>query len=224
MRHSRVLAVMASTVLLVLPAVTMAESVLPVGPFRSVTLRNGGHVVLRHGTEQRVTLLDGSEHCTNAATLDGDRLVIDRHQSGCPKGHKIQVEILSPDIEEIRVSDGGIIQIRGDFPRKAELQVAVEQGGTIDLRTMEVDRVTAAVKQGGRILTRPQETLVATVAHGGAITYWGNPRVTSSTMKGGVVSKGAADDADHPLIELDGGRPAVPAVPSRPRARVRARI
>jgi hypothetical protein len=213
-----------SALLLVVPAATMADSVVRLGPFRSVTLRNGGHVILRHASDQRVTLRDGADECTSATIVDGDRLVIDHAHRRCPRGQRPVVEILSPDVDGLRVMDGGTIQTRGEFPRKAELRVAVEQGGLIDLRSMRVDRVTAAVDQGGRILTRPQETLVASVAHGGAVTYWGSPRVTSSTTMGGVVARGAADVADRPLLDMDPATPAVPAVPPRRATRVRARI
>jgi hypothetical protein len=201
-----------------MPAPALAQTVVPLPPFRSVTLRNGGEVILRHASTHRVTLLKGSTECSGVTIGDGGRLVIDRRRSKCPKGYELLVEVLAPEITEIEVMDGGSIQTRGSFPRQPELGAAVGQGGTIDLRSMTVDYVAAAVNQGGRILTKPQKALAASIAHGGGITYWGNPQVTSSIEKGGVVAKGTAADADKPLMELN---PSVPAVPPVPPIRVR---
>jgi hypothetical protein len=215
------LAVISLAVLgLAIPAAVMAQTVVQLAPFTSVTLRNGGHVVLRHGPAQRVTLLKGSSAYTKATIAAGDRLVIDS-QGNCPRGYELTVEVVTPEVADIRVMDGGTIQTRGGFPRQAELEVAVGDGGMIDLRSMTVDYVAAAVKSGGRILTKPEKALIARISQGGAITYWGNPRVTSSVDHGGVVVKGAAADADKPLLELD---PAPPAVPPVPPARARGTL
>ena len=204
--------------LLLLPAAGMAQTVIPLGSFRSVTLRSGGEVIVRYAPTQRVTLLEGTGEYTNAVIVDGDRLVIDRCPDRCPEGYQLAVEILTPKIDEIRVQDGGTIRTSGRFPRQAELRAAVASGGTIDVRSMAAGRVTAAIRDGGRILARPEKTLLAKVAHGGAVVYWGTPHdVTSSIEKGGVVAKGAAADADRPLHELGPEITAVPAVPPVPR-------
>lgn len=227
MRHSYPLSrtlkaiLVTSTVLLVMPGRGVAGDVLPLGPFRSVTLRNGGEVILRHSSSQRVTLLKGTADYTSATIVEGDQLVIDRCSGPCPKGYRLAVEILAPNIDDVMVMDGGTIQTRGNFPHQAELRVAVESGGTIDLRSMSVDRVTAAVREGGRILTKPQETLVAKVTHGGVVTYWGTHHVTSTVEDGGVVSRGAPADADKPLDKFGPASPVVPPVPPLPPTRVR---
>ena len=201
-----------------LPAPVAAQTVIPLAPFKSVTLRNGGKVIVRHASTQRVTLLKGSTKCTGVTVADGGRLVIDQCQGGCPRGYRLQVEVLTPDISEVMVENGGTIQSRGSFPRQAELEVAVHDGGTLDLRSMTVDLVSAAVHDGGRILTKPKRTLVANIAQGGAITYWGSPRVSSSVKHGGVVARGTASDADKSLEEFD---PAVPALPPLPPSPIR---
>jgi hypothetical protein len=48
----------------------------------------------------------------------------------------------------------------------------------------------------------PRGSLFARVTQGGAIIYWGNPRVQSSVQHGGVVDKGSADELNVPLAEL----------------------
>lgn len=215
-------ALIRACLLLGVPAAALAQVVVPVGAFRSVTLRNGGVVILRHAPTQRVRLLKGAEAYTRATIVEGDRLVIDRF-APCPRGLEPTVEVSAPALEGITVMDGGVIQSSGRFPRQAELLVAVESGGMIDLRSMAVGRVTAAVNQGGRIYARPEETLDAKIAQGGAVTYWGNPRVTSSIKHGGVVERGAAADADRPLVEMGPQVPELPAPPALPAPRSKAR-
>ena len=154
-----------------LPGPVPAETLVSVAPFRSVTLRGGGHVILRHGPTHRVTILEGSTSHTSAAIADGDRLVIDRCQTKCPRGYTMTVEVQTPDIADIRVNDGGVIQSRGSFPERGALRVMVESGGMIDLRSMTIDSVAAEVLQGGRIFIDPDKFLVARIEQGGAVTY-----------------------------------------------------
>jgi len=212
---SRTCLVAAAVLGLTLPTVILAQTDIPVGRFKSVTLRNGGRVVIRHGIDQKVTLLKGSTSHTGVTTAVGARLVIDRCGSGCPDDHDLVVEVFTPELVELMVLDGGLIQTRGSFPRQSGLEAAVRHGGMIDFRSMRVDDVNAAVEQGGRIYGKPQRTLVASVAQGGNITYWGDPRVTSSIDKGGVIARGANADADK--VHLDhadpGMEPPVPPVP-----------
>src|SRR5262245_59177732 len=80
---------------LTLPARVMAQTSIPVAPFKSVTLRNGGRVVVRHGSEQKVTLLAGSTSHTVVTVAEGNRLVIDRCGKGCPDDHELVVEVIT---------------------------------------------------------------------------------------------------------------------------------
>jgi hypothetical protein len=210
-----------------LPRQVLAETVVPVAAFRSVTLRGGGHVILRHAPKHRVTILEGSTSHTSAAIADGDRLVIDRCQTKCPRGYKMTVEVLTPDIADVRVNDGGVIQTIGSFPDRGALRVMVDSGGLIDLRSMTIDSVAAAIRQGGRIFVDPGKSLVARIEQGGAVTYWGDPRVNSSIDHGGVVVKGDPADFDKPVEELGpavASPPPVPPVPPVPPTRVRGTL
>ena len=217
----RAAAVPAALLGVAMTAPIAAETVLPVPAFRSVALQNGGQVILRHAGEQRVILREGNTTRTRTWIEDGDRLVID---GDCRRGYQTVVEIYSPVIEQLRVTDGGTIECRGSFPRQAALAAAVDDGGAIDVRAMKVDAVAAAVSQGGMIFTRPAKELTAAIAQGGAITYWGNPEVTSSIQHGGVVGRGRAGDESKPLPEVGPGvqaLPPVPPVPPTPRMRHR---
>jgi len=189
-------------------------------PFKSVELRAGGTVVLRHGLSQRVTLLQGNLDFTQVTVADAGRLVIDKCKTKCPRGYKLEIEIVTPDIAGLSVTDGGSIQSRGNFPRQPAIGVAVSQGGTIDIRSIEADSVTASIVQGGRILISAQNALSASVVDGGIITYWGDARVVSSIQRGGDVTRGSAAEANQPLAELGSlftATPAVPAIPKIPR-------
>lgn len=194
-------------------APVVAQKVVPLTPFSSLELRDGGNVILHHGPTQRVTLLRGSLDYTRVALADGGRLVIVKCESRCPRGYDLEIEIVTPDIARISVADGGTIQSRGIFPRQAEIEVAVNDGGTIDLRSMAVDTVTASVHSGGRIFTRPQTAMFASVVDGGVITYWGDARVSKSIKGGGVVTRGTAAEASQSVSEVSPPLPSVPPVP-----------
>lgn len=209
---SALVAVVPSALLLAVPDLCRAQTVIPVAAFRSVSLQNGGEVILRHGSRQQVTVVQGTADCVEATIEDGDRLVID-HRHGCTEGHRITVEIVTPEVDGLAVMNGGTIRTSGDFPRQTDIAVAVEDGGTVDLRAMVVDRVTAAVHDGGRIMTRAEDALTAQVAHGGAVTYWGSPRVTSAVDGGGVIARGKPADLDKPLDAFGIGNAPVPPVP-----------
>jgi hypothetical protein len=140
------------------------------------------------------------------------RLVID-HQRKCASGVRLEVEVVVTSLDAVAVSNGGTLQSVGRFAQQSELAVAVISGGMIDIRSMTVQNVTAAVISGGRIFTKPQNSLVASVSDGGAITYWGGPSITKSVTHGGVVTQGHPADADKPLSESNHANPAVPAVP-----------
>jgi hypothetical protein len=201
-----------------IPSVQTAAQSEPMSlvPFRSVELRNGGKAILRHGPTQRVTFLKGSPDCTQVTIASGDGLVIEKCKSKCARGYELEIEIVTPELARLTVAHGGTIQSHGSFPRQAEIGVAVDNGGTIDIRSMSVGSVTASVVSGGRILVKPLTVMVASVVEGGNITYWGDARVTPSIQHGGVITRGSASDADQPLSELSPAIAPVPAIPALP--------
>jgi hypothetical protein len=184
------------------------QTSLQLAPFNSIEVRNGGHVVLRPASTQRVNLLRGSPDYTRLGVTDGGRLVIDKCVRKCPHGYDLEVEIFAPSFTKISIANGGRVQSRGVFPRQGELAVAASHGGTIDVRSMVADRVTASVDQGGRILTVPQAWLLAKVTQGGVITYWGDAQVRSSVEHGGAVNRGSAGEIDVPLSEVGSSLPS----------------
>jgi hypothetical protein len=179
-----------------------AQTAVPLPLFRSIELHDGGHVTLRYGQTQTVTLLKGSTDCAGF-TVNNGRLVIDKYKERCPKKYELEIEIITPSVAEISVTNGGKIKSLGDFPRQTEINTVVSNGGTIDVRTILADRITASVEEGGGIFVKPQVILSASIVSGGQITYWGEARVESSIRHGGAVTKGKATEANKPLSELN---------------------
>jgi hypothetical protein len=187
-----------------------------VAPFRSVETRNGAHAILRYGPTQRVTFLKGSPDDAQVTIASGDELVIEKGKSKSGRGYELEIEIVTPDLARLTVAHGGWIQSRGSFPRQAEIGVTIDNGGTIDIRSMSVGSVTASVLSGGRILVKPLAAMTASVVDGGNVTYWGDARVTQSIQHGGVVERGSPSDADRPLSEIGDPFAPVPPIPPVP--------
>jgi hypothetical protein len=190
----------AASILLLAPV--PFTTAVQVDRFSSIELPKGGHVILRPSATQRVTLVRGSLDYTRVSVTERGALVIDKCFRKCPRGYRLEVEILSPNVRRLSLANGGRIESRGSFARQSDLAVAVAHGGTIDVRSIVARSVTATVEQGGRILTVPQASLVASVSHGGVITFWGDAQVTSSIEHGGVVNKGTTAEMDLPLSEI----------------------
>jgi hypothetical protein len=201
------------------PVVNVApKQALSLAPFTSIELDGGVKAVLRYGSPQRVSMLKGSED-VSLMTVTGERLVIDKCRDKCPRGYELHLEIVTPLINAISVANGGTIESRGTFPHQTAMSLAVSHGGSVDARAISANNIAAAVNQGGRILAKPQTTMVASISNGGVITYWGNAQVTSSTEHGGAVTKGAAIDLDKPLSEVEAplSCPTTPSPPAGPK-------
>jgi len=173
-----------------LPSAAFSASAVSIGPFRSVELRGGGHVILRHGAVQRVTLLEGSTQFTKFHVNGDGQLVIHTCDDNCPRHYDLEVEIVTQRIDGVAISGGGKIESEGGFSRQDSIGVAIQGGGHIDVRSIDTIHADAAVDGGGHIALRAQRSLQAAVNGGGNISYWGNPSVTSAVDGGGSVHKG----------------------------------
>lgn len=178
---------------LVAVAFSAAAAVIPVSEFQSIALSDGGHVTVRYGAIQRVTLIKGDLQYTRVR-VEGQRLLIGDTGRECPRGYRLEVEVVTPHVSRVSVSNGGSVRVLGAFPAQASIAAAVEQGGMVDVRSIAADSVTASVSSGGRIYTTARKALKANVASGGVITYWGDVEdVVQSVRDGGVVTRGAAE-------------------------------
>ena len=191
------------------PAVS-AGTVLNVGPFDAIELRNGGQVVVRHGPARRVTLVEGDASIVRVA-VDNGRLRID-HCRDCRHDRRMKLEVVVPALTALSIESGGTIVVADGFPDQPDLALAVAHGGRIDARALAADAVAAAVAQGGLIYTAPRRRLGASVNQGGMIFYWGDPSVTPAISGGGGVVRGRPEDRDLPLGDLQPQPPPHPPV------------
>ncbi len=169
------------------PAV--AAEVVPLAHFDGIGLRGGGHVTLKYGKEQRVTLIKGSTQFTRLHIEQGGGLSIDACDNDCPNHYELEIEIVSPDISAIAIEGGGTIIAQGSFPAPARLDVAVNGGGAIDARALTAGAIDAAVKGGGRIRIASNGAINAAVSGGGDIVYSGSATVSQAVSGGGSVRR-----------------------------------
>jgi hypothetical protein len=173
-------------------ATASAQTIVPTPPFNAIELEGGGHVTLVHGSVQQVRLLKGSTQFTRFIVEGSQphKLRIEACNNDCPHNYDLEVEITTPGIGTLAVSGGGRIESGGDFPARHQLTLAVDGGGTIDVRAMRSEGATAAVDGGGRILVNAWRELTAAINGGGKIRYWGAPRLTEAVEGGGSVERG----------------------------------
>ncbi|HWA03319.1 MAG TPA: DUF2807 domain-containing protein [Rhizomicrobium sp.] len=180
-------AALAAACLFALPAV--AGTPVSVGHFDSVSLKGGGHVVVRHGERQSVTLIKGSTQYTTFRLRRENQLEIRACEGDCPRHYELEIEIVTPDLDAAAIEGGGHIVAENGFPGRREISAAVEGGGDLDLSALKAEKVSAAVSGGGHIAVTALHDLSAAVEGGGSIVYHGNPQVSSAIDGGGSVSK-----------------------------------
>jgi putative autotransporter adhesin-like protein len=163
-----------------------AQTPVAVPAFDSIELRGGGHVTVRHGPSHQVRLVRGNIETTRFSVDAEGKLRIDACRRSC-RGYRLEVEIVTPELDGAAIEGGGVIRAEGDFPDRGMLALAVSGGGAIDLTAIESGSVAAAVRGGGAIRTHARNSLLASISGGGSITYLGDPRVTSAIEGGGAV-------------------------------------
>ncbi len=166
-----------------------AQQIIPAAPFHSVELRGGGDITIVPGPVQRVTLLNGSTQFTRFHMRRGGQLQIDACNARCPRQYNLRIQIESPHLPDVAVEAGGTIIAGRGFAPQQNIAAAVSAGGTIDLRAITADDVSAAVNAGGDIYVRPRLTLNAAVNAGGDVHYSGNPQVSMAVSNGGNVGR-----------------------------------
>jgi hypothetical protein len=177
-----------AALLVAMPA--LADEVVPVPAFRSAELRGGGVVTVVPGPAQRVIIAEGSSRFTRIWVDRDGQLRINTCEENCPREYRLRVVIQSPDVPALAVKGGGQIATAGGFRPQQHLAVAVNGGGRIDARSLQVASVSAAVNGGGELLVRPAASLAAAVNGGGHVRYWGNPALTTAIHGGGNVTPG----------------------------------
>ncbi|HEX8193910.1 MAG TPA: DUF2807 domain-containing protein [Allosphingosinicella sp.] len=164
-----------------------AQTPISVPRFQGIELRGGGEMIIRHGAQQRVTLLSGDRAL---AGFDVDRqgtLVVRPCRTSC-RNQRLRVEVVTPRLEAVAIRGGGTIRAEGGFPAADDVAVAVHGGGTIDTRAVPRRDVAAAVVGGGLIRVAAQRSLAASITGGGAIRYLGDPQKSVAIHGGGTVT------------------------------------
>ena len=171
-------------------APALAAEPIAVSHFTSVEVSDGADVMIVPGSVQRVLLVSGSREFTRIRMRRDGQLEIGMQCNGrCPRNYALRVQIESPSVPDLAVTDGGTVVVQRGFAPQRRIATAVSEGGTIDLRALVADDVAAAVKSGGDIYVRPRRTLTAAVSEGGDVHYSGNPRVTMAVHNGGDVRR-----------------------------------
>ena len=176
----------AATLALAVPAA--AQTPVAVPAFDSIELRGGGHVTIRHGARQRVTLVRGNTEMTQFRVDRNGQLTIQACVRRC-RNYDLRIEIVTPEVDAAAIHGGGAIRTEGSFPGQSSLAVAINGGGAIDVRSVAARNVAASIRGGGVIRTDARDSLAASINGGGAITYLGNPTTTVSINGGGTVSR-----------------------------------
>jgi len=169
-------------------APALADTVLPLARFEAVNLQGGGRVILRHGPQQKVTILRGNPNVSRFS-VERRSLKIEACDGRCPRDYKLEVEIVTPDVSALAVQGGGLVETQGSFPARSSLALSVQGGGTIDSESVEARQVAASVDGGGLIRTRASTSLAASIRGGGLVTYRGEPSVATSVHGGGLVRR-----------------------------------
>lgn len=170
-------------------APALAQQPIPLGHFDSVRLRGGGEITFVPSAVQRVVLLAGSADFTRFHVDRTGKLQIDACNDRCPRNYSLRIRIETPRIPNTAIDGGGAISAAPGFAPQGKLAVAINGGGTIDLRTVPVSNAQAAVNGGGEIKLQSRDLLTAAVSGGGAVHYWGNPQVMTAINGGGTVER-----------------------------------
>lgn len=175
----------AALALVLAAAPASAATDVALARFEALSLHGGGKVTVRHGARQQVRIVSGDPAVSSLQVINKS-LKIRVCRDSCPDGYRLEVEIVSPDLDALAVRGGGRITMVG-FPPKSALALSVERGGKIDTRSVQANRVAAAVEYGGTIQTWATGSLAASVRGGGGITYRGDPTVATTVRAGGSV-------------------------------------
>jgi hypothetical protein len=203
-------------IVILIPASAHAAETVNVAAFKAVELNEGGHVTVRHGAQQRVTLVEGSLQYTRFVTRD-HTLRIENCYVKCPRDYRLRVEIVTPSIIGLAVNDGGIVRAERGFPEQDSVAAAVSDGGIVDARAVPGRSVAAAVADGGVVLVTARLNIATSIRDGGRITFWGNPaNIVKSIHDGGAVTRGAPGDINKPLSATGHGVAAPPPIPPIP--------
>jgi hypothetical protein len=178
----------AATALAIAPTLAAAQTVEQVGKFTGVELHGGGTINIRQAPVQRVTLVSGDPREASFEVDGRGHLIASPCRRSCFGMRHFEVEIETPDLNEVAIYGGGHITAKGAFPAASAMSVAIHGGGDIDVRDVPAQATSVEIHGGGKIFVTAQNSLEAAIHGGGAIRYAGHPTVNSEIHGGGSIS------------------------------------
>ena len=175
---------------LALAAPASAETPVPVGAFKGISLVGGGEVRLRHGAVQKVTLIQGDPSVTSVRVDRGGSLVIRACEKSC-RNYKLVVEVVTPRVEAVAITGGGSIVSGSGFGTQRQLAASITGGGVVDVDSLAASNVAASIRGGGVIRTDARASLAVSIVGGGSVTYLADPATTVSVNGDGTVRRAA---------------------------------
>lgn len=183
--------VAATAAALMLTGAAIAGNDMNFPVFTGINAHGGAKVVLHHGNVQRVTIIRGDLSKADLHVF-GNTLDISPCKGwlSCWNVKTLEVEIVSPRIDDIEAHGGGSLKAVGDFPKQPSLKVEAHGGGAIDARVIPADSVDASAHGGGAIKVKALQSINAEAHGGGAISYAGEPpHVRSEAHGGGAIHR-----------------------------------
>lgn len=178
----------AAAIVAAAPAAAAAQTVMPTDRFTSVELRGGGSIAIRQGPVQRVTLVRGDPKLAGFEVNRDGKLIISSCRGVCWGNQRLEVEIVTPELNGVGIEGGGHIEAHGAFPAQRAVSAVIHGGGDIDMKDVPAQTASAAIHGGGKIFVTAQNSLSAKIFGGGEIRYLGQPAVSSSIHGGGTIS------------------------------------
>jgi hypothetical protein len=181
----------AAATLILATGAAAAGTSLTFPEFTGINVHSGAKVVLHHGAVQRVTVIKGDPGKADLH-MTGNTLDISpcRYWFLCWHAETLEVDIVSPRIDNLEAHGGGSVSAAGDFPKQPSLDVEAHGGGSINARAIPADAVNASAHGGGSIHANALVSIRAEAHGGGSISYAGNPpHVTAKTHGGGAIGR-----------------------------------
>lgn len=151
-----------------------------------VNARGGVELIIQHGSEYKFENTGTSEGWKIG--YENDTLVIECDRR-CRKSGNQSATVTLPVLEDIALTGGGEIVVRGDFPDVSAIDIALTGGGEIDALAVTADEANVALVGGGEIRVSAVDELNASIVGGGEIGYRGSPELSRSVIGGGSVEQ-----------------------------------
>jgi len=156
-------------------------------PINQIEIEGGGKVLVEYGATPRAILTGSPANPSSVSVQGGVLRIICRRP--CSEGGQTVVRATVPSLSAISIKAGGRVEVGRGFGRVQTLKVKIQAGGVIDAGSLSADSVDAEISAGGTAIVAAVENLHTRIRAGGAVRYFGNPRVSRQIEAGGSVQK-----------------------------------